>query len=112
MKREEIDKFFEELKGNKEAQEALFSENAEDLESLAKATGGLASRLGYEFSDEEILAFYNEQEALLRQRSDLNADGISGVKDWYVTMLAGKKSCGARQEALRPMCKVSPTPWK
>jgi len=99
-----IEDFFGELKTNEELQERLKSAKAETLEELARVTGGLASEFGYKFSDEELLGFYGEQESLLRQRSDGAAQGLAGIKDMLIASADGKSSCGARQQAMRPLC--------
>jgi len=75
----------------------------ETLDELVKVTGGTAAELGYRFSDEEILAYYNNQEALLKLRSDSIAQGLSDIKDM---MIAGASSgCGARQIMMEPHCR-------
>ena len=101
MANKTIEDFFGELKTNEELQERLKAQKAESLEELARVTGGVAREYGYEFQDEEILGFYNQQESLLRKRSDDASLGIAGIKDW---IMDEAKSCGAREQAMRPLC--------
>lgn len=101
-----IDDFFDELKTNEKAQEKFKAENAETLEDLAKVTGGVASELGYDLSEGDFLAYYNQQKSLLRLRTDSTVDSVKGIKDLLITYEGGdSKSCGARQEAMTKYCK-------
>ncbi len=104
MANKNIEGFFEELKKNEKAMELIRAGKAETLEDLAKVTGGVASQLGYDLSEDEFIAFFNQQESAIKWRSDVNAQGITNITE---ALLSGDsaKSCGARQEALTPYCR-------
>lgn len=95
MSKEEIKKFFAELKNNKKAQESLLAENPETLEDLAKVSGGIASSMGYAFSDEELLSYCEDA----RLRSKAAAATVMGAD-----MAGGDgktmRGCGALQVLL------------
>ena len=102
MANKTIEEFFNDLKTNEKAQKVLDAEKIETIEDLVRVTGGLAAELGYPFSDEEILGYYNDQETLLKLRSDTTAQGLSDMKGHT----AGFDSdCGARQIMFEPRCK-------
>ncbi len=101
-----IEEFFKELKNNEKGLQLFNSGKVETLDELVKVTGGVATTLGYEFSDDEILTFYNSQEALLRMRSDNVALGLADAKDIPFTDF--KADCGVRQIMLEPHCIQGP----
>ncbi len=101
-----MEEFFEDLKSNEKGKRLFNAGKVETLDELVKVTGGAAAELGYRFSDEEILAYYNNQEALLKLRSDSIAQGLADIKDMII---AGASSeCGARQIFLEPHCLKGP----
>ena len=70
MAKAELEKFLEELNMNKQAMEAIAKKKPETLEALAEITGGFAKEQGYRFSDEEILAYYDDRLRQIRLRTD------------------------------------------
>jgi len=70
MAKEEVGKFLDELRENKDAMEAIAAKNPETIEDLAKITGGLAREQGHELSDEDFISFYNDRLRVLSNRTD------------------------------------------
>jgi len=70
MAKEEVGKFLEELRSNKDAMDAIAAKNPESLEALAEITGGLAKEQGLEFLKEDLLSFYEDRLRLLKDRTD------------------------------------------
>ncbi len=101
MAREDIIKFFEELKSNKQAQDKLLAENPETLEDLAKVSGGIAETLGYQLSDDEILAFCNEEAGGVMLRSNDASNNVAKQPcDSAGVSVFGQRGCGAVQVLL------------
>ncbi len=70
MAKEELGKFFDELRENKAAMDAIAAKNPETIEALAEITGGFAREQGYQISSEQILAYYDERLRLIKDRTD------------------------------------------
>ncbi len=101
MSREEIIKFFEELKSNKQAQDKIIAEKPETIDDLAKVSGGVAASLGYQFSDDEILAFCNEEAEGVILRSNGASDNVAKQPcDSAGVSVFGQRGCGAVQVLL------------
>ncbi len=98
MHKDEIGKFFDELRNNKKVQDKILAENPETLEDLAKVSGGVALTLGYKFSDEEILAYCNDRIGFFGSASDAAASSIGEVEDPIPEK--GGPGCGALQVLL------------
>ncbi len=103
MHKDEIGKFFDELRNNKKVQDKILAENPETLEDFAKVSGGVASTLGYKFSDEEILAYYNDRIGFFGSASDAAAASIGEVEDSNPDN--GGPGCGALQVLLEKKLK-------
>jgi len=86
MAREEVVKFVEELRSNKDAMEAIAAKNPETIEDLAKITGGLAREQGYGLSDEDFISFYKDRLRLLSDRTD---DVSSELADKEIESVTG-----------------------
>jgi|GEM_PF-6586270 len=101
MSKEELSKFLDEVRSNKKVQNKILEENPETLEDLAKVSGGIATTLGYKFSDEELLACYKGRVDEVLQNSNAATAAVKasdGESDSIRTTI--KRGCGAVQVLL------------
>ncbi len=84
-----IEKFLDDLLKDKAAMEAIADKKPQTIEDLAKITGGLASRYGYNWSEEQILSFLSKNREPVRRKTDSRVDELAAIDEKDMEGIAG-----------------------